>query len=172
MIRPYLFTDRLSSSKGPCSELVLRDENENLSNGASDERGAVIDFHAEIQLDLLRSRNAARHHQNRLRRCGSFQSEARLGGARDAGRRTNIHQRHGELYRRFGLMTTSHCEELQLTGGRDRQHAHEGDEIVGVMRGQSEAGQVVHSTVLGGAYAAAEIASILYPGIYILSIFS
>lgn len=51
-------------------------------------------------------------------------------------------------------MTTSHCEELQLTGGRDRQHAHEGDEIVGVMRGQSEAGQVVHSTVLGGAYAA------------------
>lgn len=42
------------------SEFVLRDENEDLSDGTPDERSVVIDLHAEIQLDLLWSRNHAR----------------------------------------------------------------------------------------------------------------
>lgn len=94
----------------------------------------MIDLHAEIQLDLLRSRDAARHHEDRLRRHRSLQGEAGLCGARDTRRCAHVHQRQAELYRRIGLMVSPHGEQLQLTGGRDRQHAHEGDVVVGVVR--------------------------------------
>jgi len=73
----------LSILRGTSSELVLRDENEDFRNGAAHESATVINLHAEIQLDLLRSRNAARQYENHLRRYRSLQGKAGLRGTRD-----------------------------------------------------------------------------------------
>lgn len=150
----YLIAQSISS------ELVLRDEDKDLRDGAPDERGVVVDLHAKIQLDLLRPRDRARQHQDRLWRRRSLQSETGLRGARDTRWCAHIHQCHGELYRRIGLVTSSHSKQLELTGGRDGQHAYESDVVVRVMRGRSEATQIVHAAVLWRAYAAAEIREI------------
>lgn len=141
-LRRYIYFI-LPLSRRAFSELILRHENEDLSDCAADEHGVVIDLHSEIQLDLLRSRDAARQHEDRLGRHRSPQGEAGLRGARDTRRRAHVHQRQGELYRRVGLMVTPHGEQLQLAGGRDRQHAHEGDVVVGVVRGRAQTSQVV-----------------------------
>lgn len=117
------------------SELVLGNEDDDLGDGAAHELAVVIDLHAQIQLDLLWPRDAARQHQHRLRRRRSPQVEAGLRGAHDTRRRAHVHQRHGELYRRFRMVISPHGEELQLAGARDRQHAHEGDEVVRVVQG-------------------------------------
>lgn len=132
----------------------MRDEDEDLSYGAPDECSVVVDFHTEIQLDLLRSRDHTRQHQDRLCRRRSLQGEAGLRGARDTRWCAYVYQCHGELYRRLGLMGSPHSEQFQLTGGRNGQHAHEGDEVVGIMRGRPKASQVVQVTKPRGAYAA------------------
>lgn len=132
----------------------MRDEDEDLSDGATDEHGVVVYLHAEIQLNLLRSGDRARHHQDRLRRRRSPQGEAGLRGARDIRWCAHVHQCHAELYRRVGLMATPHGEQLQLAGGRDGQHAHEGDVVVGIVRGRSKARQVALAAEPRGAYAA------------------
>lgn len=65
-------------------------------------------------------------------------------------------------------MASPHREQLQLTAGREGQHADESDEIVRVVRGRPEASQIVHAAVSRGAYAAAEIVSekLTYPGYF------
>jgi len=51
-----------------------------------------------------------------------------------------------------------HGEQFQRTAGWYRQHAHESDKVVGVVRGRPEARQIVYVAVLGRTHAAAESA--------------
>jgi len=129
------------------SEFVLTYVDEKFRYCTAGEGGVVVYFHAEIELDFLRSGDASHQDENRLRGSWSTKSEERFSGTINARRCSSIHERHAELHCRAGKMSSSHREEFELASRRDRQHAHERYEVVGKMGRPAETLQVSAWTI-------------------------
>ena len=139
-------------------KLVLRDDDEDLGDGTAGEGAArTVDLHGELELDVLGSLEAARHHEDGLRGERSAQSEAGFRGADDVGRGARLDEGDAEPHRRARqVVRAAHREELDLARARrDRVHGYDGDVVEGVVGRPLEARRVVHRAEVALAHASA-----------------
>lgn len=130
-------------------KLILSNDNVNLGDRAT---GKVpvgpVNFHRELELDVLRTLYALGHHQDRLRREGSTQSKSVLGGRLNSWWCVRPDEGQVEVNRGAGkVVSAPHGEQLDLAGDhRYRVHRNDAYVVEGVVSRTLEARLVVRVT--------------------------